>query len=244
MEKVFEIASRVSNPLMLAGVIAAAFFFILREIIRKNIFPTLNRNRGAEILILIIERLFMLALVSIVLGFAGFVMVTAFKANERASAITSTPSPTLTPSQSPTLAPSPQPDGIPRPPHSPVPSIAPSEKRPPSQEKSNDITQLGSLWLGTFNTQNARWVREGTKVMYQIMNGNNQYSPDTPPFPRGWEYTISSFDGNKLTLHLTHGEPHSPTLFEGVLNGKVLDGTYTKQENQRLQKGHWKAHIQ
>ena len=74
MEKVFEIASRVSHPLGIAGITVATLFFISREILRKNIFPTLTKNLSAGIIRLLIHRLFVLALVSMVLGFGGFAL--------------------------------------------------------------------------------------------------------------------------------------------------------------------------
>jgi len=74
MNGLFETASRISTPLALAGFFAAAFFLVVRQIIAKNIFPTLTRQLSGDILKLIIDRLFVLSLVAMVLGFAGFVM--------------------------------------------------------------------------------------------------------------------------------------------------------------------------
>src|SRR5260370_15414323 len=74
MQGLFEIASRISTPLALAGLFAATFFLIVRQIIKKNIFPTLTRQLSGDILRLIIVRLFLLSLVAMVLGFAAFVV--------------------------------------------------------------------------------------------------------------------------------------------------------------------------
>ncbi len=74
MEKIFEIASQVSTPLALAGFFAALVFFIFRQIVAKNIFPRLTAAIGADLLKLIIDRLFVLALVAMVLGFIGYVV--------------------------------------------------------------------------------------------------------------------------------------------------------------------------
>lgn len=74
MQGLFEIAARISTPLALAGFFAAAFFFIIRAIIAKNIFPTLTRQLSGDIIKLIIDRFFILSLVAMVLGFAGFVV--------------------------------------------------------------------------------------------------------------------------------------------------------------------------
>jgi len=73
MGKILEIATNVSTPLMLAGFLAGVFFLILRQILKKNLFPVLTRQLSADIIKLIIDRLFTLALVALVLGFVGFV---------------------------------------------------------------------------------------------------------------------------------------------------------------------------
>ena len=78
MAEIMKIASSISTPLALSGLVAAIFFFILQKIVAKNIFPTLTKSLGAGILKLIIERLFVLALVAMVLGFAGYVIDMAF----------------------------------------------------------------------------------------------------------------------------------------------------------------------
>jgi hypothetical protein len=75
VDKVFEIASNVSTPLALGGFLAAVLFWIFRQIVAKDIFPKLNAAIGAEILKLIIERLFVLALIAMVLGFVGYIVV-------------------------------------------------------------------------------------------------------------------------------------------------------------------------
>jgi len=58
----------------LSGLIAALFFLLLRQIIAKNIFPTLTKTLGGEILRLIIKCFFILALVAMLLGFVGYVV--------------------------------------------------------------------------------------------------------------------------------------------------------------------------
>jgi hypothetical protein len=75
VDKVLEIASNVSTPLALGGFLAAVLFWIFRQIVAKDIFPKLNAAIGAEILKLIIERLFVLALIAMVLGFVGYIVV-------------------------------------------------------------------------------------------------------------------------------------------------------------------------
>ena len=74
MEKLFDIVSKISTPLALSGVIAAIFFLIAREIIRKNIFPELTKSLAFDTIKLIVDKLFLLAMVAIVLGFVGYAM--------------------------------------------------------------------------------------------------------------------------------------------------------------------------
>jgi hypothetical protein len=77
METIFEIALRVSTPLALAGFFAAAFFLVARQVIARSIFPTLTKHLSAGLIKVIIDRLFILSLVAMILGFAGFAL-TAF----------------------------------------------------------------------------------------------------------------------------------------------------------------------
>lgn len=74
MHEIFELASRISTPLALGGFVAAVLFFIFRQILKKNIFPSLTRSASAEVIKVIIDRLFVLALVAMVLGFAGYIL--------------------------------------------------------------------------------------------------------------------------------------------------------------------------
>lgn len=77
MSRLFEIASNISTPLALGGLFAAILFLILRQMIKANLFPRLTRAMGGDLLKLIIERLFVLALIAMVLGFAGYIFVNA-----------------------------------------------------------------------------------------------------------------------------------------------------------------------
>ena len=76
MNQVFEIASRISTPLALAGFIAAVFFFVLQRILKAGLLPKIAQRHSHGVVILIIERLFILSLVALVLGFAGYVIAT------------------------------------------------------------------------------------------------------------------------------------------------------------------------
>ncbi len=74
MASIFEITSKVSTPLALAGVVVAVLFFIFQHIIKKNIFPKLTVTVAGTIIQSIINKLFIVAIVAIILGFAGYVV--------------------------------------------------------------------------------------------------------------------------------------------------------------------------
>lgn len=78
MDQIFDIALNISNPLSLAGLIAATLFYSIKVILSKNIFPTLTKNFTSKIFTLIINRMFILSLVATILGVSGFVIITIF----------------------------------------------------------------------------------------------------------------------------------------------------------------------
>ena len=73
MNDIFDIATRISTPLALSGLFAAILFFVLRQILAKDMFPKLARAAGADIIKTIVNRLFVLALVAMVFGFVGYI---------------------------------------------------------------------------------------------------------------------------------------------------------------------------
>lgn len=74
MNSLIDIASKVSTPLALGGVVIAVLFYIYQQIIKKGIFPRLTVFLAGTIIQSIINKLFTLALVAIVLGFVGYVV--------------------------------------------------------------------------------------------------------------------------------------------------------------------------
>jgi hypothetical protein len=82
METIIEIASRISTPLALAGLLAAFLFFIFRQIINTGILPELTKKAGGTIILAIINKLFVLALGAMVLGFGGYVLTIIVRPNE------------------------------------------------------------------------------------------------------------------------------------------------------------------
>ncbi|WP_147394154.1 hypothetical protein [Paraburkholderia sp. BL23I1N1] len=75
MDSIFDIATSVSTPLALGGFLAAVVFFIFRQVIAKDIFPQLTDVLGADIIRRIIDRLFILALVTTVLGIGAYAYI-------------------------------------------------------------------------------------------------------------------------------------------------------------------------
>ena len=83
--EIFRIATQISRPLALAGFLAAAFFLIVRLILRKNIAPQLRPKESAVIVRQIIDRLFVLSLVAMIFGFGGWTLVAVQKAHANPS---------------------------------------------------------------------------------------------------------------------------------------------------------------
>ncbi|HCN31188.1 MAG TPA: hypothetical protein DIT64_21245 [Verrucomicrobiales bacterium] len=85
MNQVIEIAFKVSTPLALGGLLAAFAFYIFKAIIEKKIFPKLTAKLSGTILLAIINRIFVLALVAMILGFFGYAL--AFFAKKYAPSV-------------------------------------------------------------------------------------------------------------------------------------------------------------
>ncbi len=78
IEKLFEIASKISTPLALAGICVVVVFLILWRILGLAIFESVGGSRTAEIIKLIVGTIFVLALVAVVLGIAGYVFISVY----------------------------------------------------------------------------------------------------------------------------------------------------------------------
>lgn len=89
MQDIFQIASNVSTPLALGGFVTAVLFFIFRQILKKDIFPSFTKTASAEVIKIVVDRLFILALISMVLGFAGFVISNRINASPSTDKINS-----------------------------------------------------------------------------------------------------------------------------------------------------------
>jgi hypothetical protein len=58
----------LAQILGLAGVSAGIFFLLFREIIQKNIFPTLNQQQGFQTIKLIMKYVFFFSVITLVLA--------------------------------------------------------------------------------------------------------------------------------------------------------------------------------
>lgn len=70
MDKIFEIASKVSTPLALAGIVIVALFLVYREVVKKKL--NLTKSHSFEVLRLIIRGIFVLGLVALSFGLVGY----------------------------------------------------------------------------------------------------------------------------------------------------------------------------
>lgn len=77
-EQIIKLVTGITTPLALAGLFAAIIFLIFRIILSMNIFPRLDRAGGLKIILRIITVLFVLALITAILGFAGYVIKTRY----------------------------------------------------------------------------------------------------------------------------------------------------------------------
>jgi hypothetical protein len=74
MNSLFNIASKVSTPLALGGVVIVVLFYIYQQIIKKNIFPKLTVYLAGSIIKNMINKLFILSLVALGLGFVAYIV--------------------------------------------------------------------------------------------------------------------------------------------------------------------------
>jgi predicted PurR-regulated permease PerM len=84
LAEIFRIAAQISTPLALAGFLAAAFFQIVRLILSKNLKAQVRPTESALIVRQIIDRLFVLSLVAMLLGFAGWTIAAILRSHAEA----------------------------------------------------------------------------------------------------------------------------------------------------------------
>jgi hypothetical protein len=74
MTELFAIASRISTPIALAGLVVMVLYAVIRQMLRSGIFPPLNQSAGGRAVNEILKGLFILSVVAMVLGFAGYIV--------------------------------------------------------------------------------------------------------------------------------------------------------------------------
>jgi hypothetical protein len=74
MDKILAIATKVSTPLALGGLIVGFFFLIVKLIISAGLIPQVTVETGGTILLRIINGFIILSLVAVVLGFVGYLI--------------------------------------------------------------------------------------------------------------------------------------------------------------------------
>jgi hypothetical protein len=71
-DKILDIASRVSTPLAVAGLVVGVLLIIFYAILKLKIFPKFNQNMGKAVISSMMKYLYRLAMVSVVLGFIAY----------------------------------------------------------------------------------------------------------------------------------------------------------------------------
>lgn len=74
MENIFKIASSIATPLALGGLFATILFFIFKQILSKDFIAKLTSAHSADVIKLIIDRLFILSLAAMALGFVAYLL--------------------------------------------------------------------------------------------------------------------------------------------------------------------------
>lgn len=74
-EKLFEIASKITRPISVASIVVIALYLIYRAILSLNVFHTLSESNSFILLDSIVNRIFILAVIALVLGTISFLYV-------------------------------------------------------------------------------------------------------------------------------------------------------------------------
>lgn len=75
MERIFEIASKVANPLAISGFVIVAMLYIFKWLINKDFFPKLKQEQGYLLFRKIINVVLIIGIIGIVLGISAFIIV-------------------------------------------------------------------------------------------------------------------------------------------------------------------------
>ncbi len=158
MEKLFEVAASVSTPLALGGFLAAVLFYLFKQILTRDFLRQLTSAHSADVIKLIIDRLFILALIAMVLGFIAYLLVRLLPL----------PPPHQTPTPLPTPASSPA-SGVPSPPSLPRTVSQDFQRRIGDDSSCTERNQVGEFMLCLSDryrvlnwTERANSVRNGS----------------------------------------------------------------------------------
>jgi len=74
LEKLFKVVEQVKTPLSLAGAVLIVFYLLLQQVLNLRVFENIGSSSTAILLHEIVQYLFWLALISILLGVASYVV--------------------------------------------------------------------------------------------------------------------------------------------------------------------------
>lgn len=74
MLPIFDIASKISTPLALAGIVVTAVFFIVKELIKRGLFSQLKGTQSFAIFKRALDWVFAFGILALVLGFSGYAL--------------------------------------------------------------------------------------------------------------------------------------------------------------------------
>lgn len=80
MASMFEIATSVSSPLGLSGLVAMIMLYVFKSIASRNIASQLTPRTSFKVLMRIVNGLLCLSLTAMVLGFVGFIFGKVYEA--------------------------------------------------------------------------------------------------------------------------------------------------------------------
>ncbi|WP_170305877.1 S1/P1 nuclease [Pseudoduganella ginsengisoli] len=75
MKDMLDIASKITDPLAVASLCALIFFSVIKLMIKKGLIPQAEKGHAKEIILTIINKLFILSLAGMIMGFSGFLLV-------------------------------------------------------------------------------------------------------------------------------------------------------------------------
>jgi hypothetical protein len=90
MEKLFELAVKVADPLALGGLIAMAIFFLLQKVLDRT--PRVNQKIGGVLLRDVVHKLFIIAILAMVLGLTAYLVPKFIEAPKMPPTATAPPS--------------------------------------------------------------------------------------------------------------------------------------------------------